>query len=390
MYFKEQFEVVKVTEGVSKNKSGRILIETSINGLVYRTEILLDGRLIDAKEVDCKDLSELDNGNIVFEERYLSSHKIFEEVYLAKKSFKRVLSNDGQYIDGEEECIVNTYLADDIIKTEVLLDGNEIDSNQFSVDKKILNDENALKAKYTSSHKDFVTKYIKVLKFPANTFLNPLLKKLPLYKKNPLYAFYFFLAIVVFVLWILSLILCGKAMKKIVVKIAGKEAGFIVKDLQKSMCLKSMLADEDGEVGADGVAKNECNKSLIYRGEFQIMPESVLFKNTLEIRPIYIKNNLPNDLIIRMTKREILGINDPTITGDMIVNIISPTTIYVKPSEISSFEFKLEDSFFRANILPSGEYSGNLVFEILGLKNNQTEVMTIPFKFNIAPTEEAQ
>ena len=389
MYAKEQFEVVKVTEGVSKNKSGRILIETSINGLIYRSEILLNGRLIDAKEVDCKDLSELDDGSLIFEERYLSSHKSFEERYLAKKSFKRVLNDEGQYIDADGECIVNTYLADDIIKTEVLLDGVEIDSNQFSVEKKVLNDENTLKAKYTSSHKDYVTKYMKVLKFPANTFLNPLLKKLPLYKKNPLYSFYFFLAIVVFVLWIISLIVCGKAMKKIVTKVAGKEAGLVVKDLQKSICLKSMMG-EDGEigVGVDGISKNDCNKSLIHRGEFQIMPEVVIFKNTLEIRPIYIKNNLPNDLIVRITKKEILGINDPTITGDMIVNIISPTTIYVKPSEISSFEFKLEDSFFRANILPSGEYSGNLVFEILGLKNNQTEIMSIPFKFNILSTEE--
>lgn len=384
----EQFEIVKVTEGLSKNKSGRILIETSIKGLLYRSEVLLDGRLIDAKEVDCRDLSALADSNAIFEERYLSAHKSFEELYLAKKSFAKVLSDEGEYIDGEGYCLVNTYLADDIIKTEVLLDGVELDSNQFSVTKDILNDPKALKAKYLASHKNFVGKYIKVLKFPANTFLNPILKKFPLYKKNPLYSFYLFLAFVTLILWILSLILCGKAMKKIIVKVAGKEAGFVVKDLQKSMCSKAMMGEEENETGANA-NKNDCNKSLIYRGDFQIMPENVTFKNTLEIRPIYIKNHLTNDLIVRLIKRDIVGVNDPTITGDMIVSIISPTTLYVKPNEIGSFEFKLEDSFFKANILPTGEYSGNLVFEILGLKNNQTETMSLPFKFSIAETKDA-
>jgi len=373
----EKFEVIKVTEGESKQKNGIILIETSLNGLIYRTDVYLNKHLIDAKEVDCKDLASLSDYKQVFESRYLATHSDLEERYLAKKVFKRVLSEEGSYIDGDGHCIVTTYTSDNIIKTEVILDTTELDVVEDAVSNEIANDEKAFKAKYTQAHNALLNKYVKVERFPVNSFLNPLLKKLPFYKKNPMHSFYFFIFLVLFIFWLISLLFCGKALPKIAGSVFGAGAKAVVKDFQKSVCIKSVFSGEDEN------GNNDCNKSAIYKSQFQIIPERVSFKSPLEIRPIYIKNNLTNDLIVRLQSRDILGLDNPSITGDMIINIVSPTTIYIKPDTIGIFEFKLEDTIFKSNLLPAGKYSGNLIFDVLGLNNNQNDTIAVEFEFEI-------
>ena len=87
------FEVVHKSEGKSRDKSGHISIETAVKGLVYRTNVYLNGFLIDAKEVSSIDLATLENGHSLFKQRYLATHYAFEQQYFMEKVFSKVLTN---------------------------------------------------------------------------------------------------------------------------------------------------------------------------------------------------------------------------------------------------------------------------------------------------------
>ncbi|MDQ7084741.1 MAG: hypothetical protein Q9M36_07325 [Sulfurovum sp.] len=227
------FEVVYKSTGKSKNKRESIRIETSVRGLLYRTNIYLNNFLIDAKEVSCIDISSLESAQSVFKERYLATHYSFEQQYFLEKVYTKVLSDTGKYIEGEDNCVVNTYIFENIIKSEILINDVEIDVIETELDPAIANDKKIFKIKYTKIHKEAMSDNILIEVFPVNTMLNNTLKKFPRYAQNPMHAFYFFIATVILVLWILSFIICGKAMPKLVKSIGGKEASLVVKDMQK-------------------------------------------------------------------------------------------------------------------------------------------------------------
>ena len=110
------FEVVHKSEGKSKNRTGKVYIETSVKGLIYRTNVYLNDFLIDAKEVSCIDLASLENGQSIFRDRYLATHNAFEIQYFLDKIYAKVLSDEGDYIEGDGKCSVNTYVFENIIK----------------------------------------------------------------------------------------------------------------------------------------------------------------------------------------------------------------------------------------------------------------------------------
>jgi len=128
------FKVVYKTEGKSKNKLGIILIETSSKGLIYRSEVYLDGYIIDAKEVNCQDVSNADDSQLIFRERYLATHNKFEDLYLATREFRKVLSDEGKHIEEDGLCVVTTYTYENLIKHEVYLDTDELDKVEIEID----------------------------------------------------------------------------------------------------------------------------------------------------------------------------------------------------------------------------------------------------------------
>jgi hypothetical protein len=390
MHNSEIFEVVLTTKAKAKNSVSQILIETSIKGLLYRSEVYMDEHMIDAVEVNCSDISTVDQFEEVFQARYLAAHKRFEELYTQERIFVRVLSTDGDYKEGEGLISIITSVSDNIVKSEAFLDSTSIDVFQEEIIDG--DDEKLFKVKYTQSHKELCQKYILIPKFPANTFINPVIKKMPFYKKSPMYAFVFLLALITLLLWILSIIMCGKAMKKIIAKVAGKEAGMIVKDLQKSMC----SAGADGEVtelkGSDGsivlmTTDADGNTELVQKSsakapDFVVLPESVIFKETNQIYPIYIKNNLlTQDVLIVLKDRVIYDFEDALVSPDMVVNVITKEVLHIKGDSVGIFEFKLEGEFLQSKGLEERNYHGSLVFDAINLKTRESTILTVGFDF---------
>ncbi len=374
----DTFEVVHTTYGKSKNRKDDIKIETSVKGLIYRTEVYENGFLIDAKEVSCLDLSSVDGNEKIFKDRYLATHYDFEKHYFLEKVFKKVLSTEGKYINGEGKCVVNTYIFENVIKSEVLLDDVIIDTQEVEVDKKLLDEGKSFKTKYTKQHKDLVEENILVEKFPVNTFLNGILKKFPRYKQNPMHAFYFFVATVIIILWILSMVICGKAIPKIVKKVAGKEAGLVVKDMQKSLCIKEKKSEVQEE--AD---KKETLYEQVYKNGYLFIPQKVIFKNNKEIKTIYIKNSIDGDLIVKVNNKIVDNLKSKLVTADMLIKILTPKNIIIKPEEIGEYEFKIENSFLNSNALTDGTYTGRIVFEVIKVRYNTTQYVTVDFEFNV-------
>ena len=380
----EIFEVVHTSEGKSKNRAGKIYIETSIRGLIYRTSVYLNDFLIDAKEISCIDLSTLENAQSVFRDRYLSIHNSFEMQYFLDKVYARVLSDEGTYIEGDGQCVVNTYIFENIIKNEVIVDDYEVDVLETEIDSEIAIDKKAFKLKYMKLHNSFVKDNIYISKFPVNTFLNPILKKFPLYNKKPMYAFYLFLVTVLSVLWILSLVICGKALVKIVKKVGGKEASLVVRDMQKSMCIRSSKKDEKDE------RKNLLYENLYIDG-YLILPQKLEFKKNNSIKTIYIKNSMDGDLIVKLNNRVIDNFSNPLITPDMVLNVISKQrSIVVKPGGIGSFEFKIENTFLQSSLVEEGTYTGRLIFEVVKVKYNTVKSIPVSFSFSVIKQPESK
>jgi len=378
------FKVIHKTEGKAKNKQGKVVIETSVKGLFYRTEVYIDSHLVDAKEVNCQDLANAEDRDVIFKERYLLAHEKFEELYFAPRVFVKVLSSEGNYVEDEElTCSVVTSVYDNIVRHEVFVGADEIDIIEDIVDKELSANKTAFSNKYKQLHKAVVDKYIKTYKFPANTFLNPILKKYPLYKVNPLYSLYLFLASIVFILWLLSLIVCGKAIKKIVVKVAGKEAGLVVKDLQKSMCIKGGKDEDELKL------TNKLDKKDIeaIAAKYVILPQEIKFKTTKEVKSIFIKNNMQTDIIVRLRNRLITDFKNPLVTPEMIVNVFAPTVIDIKGGDVGVIEFKIEDQFLNDSSLKGKSFDGHLVFDIIDVKNKKSEPVAVSFHFSAASTD---
>ena len=387
----QKFTVVKKTDAKSKNGINEIHIETSVKGLIYRCEAYMDSHLIDAEEVNCSDISMVDRYEDIFAARYTVTHRKFEELYTQNRVYSKVLDTEGQYNEGEGTCSVTTSVSDNMILCEAFLDNNKIDQKEEAIDKAQAQDKKVFKAKYTQAHKDFVSRYIKILKFPANTFLNPILKKFPMYKKSPMYALGFFIATVVLVLWILSIIVCGKAMKKLVAGVAGKEAGMVVKDLQKSMCKKGSGGDEgkDGDkkgVGKDGNG-NLIGPNGVIISDFVVLPQKINFKDFSQVYPIYIKNNLLEDSLVVLKNRIILDFADALVSPDMVVNILTENALHVKAGEVGMFEFKLENEFLKSATLEERSYHGMIILEATNIQTKVVQDITIDFDFVVEKSE---
>ncbi len=377
------FGVVHKSEGRSRDKSGTITIETATKGLMYRTNVYLNGFLIDAKEVSCIDLATLENGQSVFKQRYLSTHKAFEQQYFMEKVFAKVLTTAGQYMQGEGKCTVNTYIFENIIRNEILVDDYEIDTVETETEPELVEDKVNFKRTYTRLHTQAVRENILEPKFPVNSIFNPVIKRFPLYGRNPLYAFYLFVLTVIFVLWIISQIICGKALVKITTSIAGKEAGLVLRDMQKGMCIKSKNAKEEQS------ETKELIYDKLYKDGYLILPESVTFSDLSQIKTIYVKNTLDGDLIVNLNNKIIDNLDSKIVTPEMLVNVLSPTRVILKPDEIGEFEFKIEKSFLDNDQVLEGKYTGKLVFEVIKVRYNRTMVNSVAFTFDVTKEKNA-
>ena len=371
------FEVVHKSSGKSKNRGDSVRIETATRGLLYRTNVYLNDFLIDAKEVSCIDIASLENGQSLFKERYLSTHYVFEKQYFMEKVYTKVLTNEGTYIEGDGRCIVNTYIFENIVKNEILVDDVEIDITETELDPSIANDKKIFKIKYTKLHKEAVVENISIEKFPVNTFLNNTLKKFPRYEKNPMHAFYFFVATVAFILWIISLIVCGKAIPKLAKSIGGKEAGFVVKDMQKSLCIRS------GSKKSEDKETKQLLHDKLYKQGYLAIPQKVEFKSNNEIKTIYIKNTLDGDLIVKINNKIIDNLKNNLVTADMIIKVLSPQNIIIKPDGIGEYEFKIEKTFLSDGSLEEGVYTGRIIFEVMKVRYNTIEPMPVSFSFSV-------
>lgn len=396
MQVKNNFKVVRTTDSKGKNGISSMHIETSIKGFIYRCEAYMDSHLIDAVEVNCSDLSSADRPEDIFAARYNVAHRKFEELYTQERFYSKVLSAEGDYLDGEGHCHVTTSISDNVILCEAFLDGNQIDQKIEEIDKAQASDGKIFKVKYTQAHKEFISKYIKILKFPANTFLNPVLKKYPMYKKSPMYALGFFLASIVLAIWIISMIICGKAMKKIVAGVAGKQAGMVFKEIQKTMCTKSEGELEDGEQlikGTDGsivkmTTSDTGEVSLIpmqgpQADDFVVLPQTVVFKDANQVYPVYIKNNLNSDVVIRLKNRVIFDFVDALVSPDMIVNVLTDSALHINSGDIGVFEFKLENEFLQSPTLEERIYHGSIILEATNVQTKVPQSITINFDFTV-------
>jgi hypothetical protein len=372
------FEIVYKTEGKSRNKMSKVILETATRGLLYRTNVYLDGFLVDAKEMSCLDLATLENGPSVFKSRYMATHQAFEQQYFVEKIFIPVLDDMGDYKHGTATCEVNTYTFENIIKTEVLVEGSIVDELETEVIKQVADDKKAFKIQYIKQHDEFIRLNIVIPKFPVNTFLNSTLKKFYFYDKNPMHAFYLFLFTVFFVLWILAQIMCGKSLPKLAKSIGGKEANLIVRDLQKTVCIRTNYSKKD---------RTEETKELLhdklYKDGYLVIPQTLTFETLNERKIFYIKNSIDGDIIVKINNQIIENLESPLVTAEMLIKIISPKSQIIKPEGIATFEFKIESSFLKSTSIKEGEYKGRLILEIIKVKYNKIEVASVDFTFNV-------
>lgn len=399
-------------QGNSKNNNGQIEIRTSVKGLIYKSVVYLNGQMIDAKEVDCKDLHTISDKETIFKERYTATHSQFIDKYMAKKQYKKVLEDEGKN-DDDRHCLVTTYTSDDAIKSIVQIDGIEIDKLEINLDEAIKNDEGLLKTKYTNEHKKLVEKHFKIEKFPTNTIINPILKKLPFYKKNPMHSFYLFLLIVAFTLWIISLLMCGKALPRIINDLAGQKGKLVFMDLRKNFCgkCKDECCKEEPDLPEcvlatceqlvannkfDQKCKDACNNGIISGEICKKIDDLSIIANSKSYTPIpailkfesysptllYIKNNLAKDIVVKLKEISIPDITDPTLSPEMIITAIGVTESSIYAKQDGKFEFKLEETIIKNGGLNNGSYKGKLVFEVLGAKDGE-EKLEVPFEFII-------
>jgi hypothetical protein len=371
------FVEVHKTEGKSKDKKSFIVIVTSKKGFIYRTEVLLDSYLIDSKEVICEDLTHAEDGERVFKERYMASHKKFEDLYFAEKIFVKVLSDDGQYIENEDDsCSVTTSVYENIIKHDIVVNTAVIDSIENKVDRDLASNKEELKNEYTRLHKEIVEEYINIPKFPKNTILNPILKKYPFYDSKPMYSLYLFILSIAIVLWVLSIIICGKAMKKLAPKV-GIPAP-VVKDMQKSLCPKGG-GDEDETKLPEALSAEEIVEK--YGNKFDFFPEQIDFKTTNGVRYIHIKNYLPTELIVELRERSLENFEHPLVTSDMIIKILSPKVMQIKAGQASYLIFQINDKFLKDEAFIGKKFEGVLIFNVIDIRNKISDTRAVKFSF---------
>jgi len=373
------FEVILTTKSKAKNNIGNVLIETSTKGLIYRSEVYMNDHLIDAIEVNCSDISTVDKYEEIFQARYSAHHSKMEDKYTQERIFTKVTSTEGDYVDGEGLISIVTSISEKHYKVEVFLDSQSLDIHQEELENA---DDKVFRAKYTQAHKDSVAKYIRVLKFPANTFINPVIKKFPMYKKSPMTAFVFFLATIAILIWIISIIICGKALKKIVTAVAGKQAGLVVKDLQKTLCKRS-AAEAAAE---DNVILLDANGNLIKDSlvpNYVVLPKDIKFKTDDRIYTVYIKNNMFEDTLIILRDRIIFNFENALVDPNMVINVLNKEAVHIKSGKVGHFEFKLESSFLQTDSVEEISYNGSIVLDATNLKTRKVSPLIIKFEFTV-------
>ena len=216
-----------------------------------------------------------------------------------------------------------------------------------------------------------------------------------------MYALGFFLATVVLVLWILSLIICGKALPKLIAAAGGKQAGMVAKDLQKGMCKKSKAGEtDDGEkiiIGSDGsqlkvVTAEDGTQSLVpltgaTTENFTVLPKTIVFRDLNQVQPVYIKNNLGWDAVVSVKSRVIYEFNDALVSPDMIINILTEKALHINSGDVGTFEFKLEKEFLQSATLEERIYHGSINLEAIDVKSKESQSIMINFDFPLKKAE---
>lgn len=352
----EGYEVFKVTEGPSKSGTGQILIETQSKGLIYRVVAYLNGHIIDAREVSCIDLNEMDVQKEIFRERMMATHGEFCNRFIQEKLYAEVLSTSGTYKIGEGLATVVTSIAGPTVRTQVFRNGVEFENNEVDVDEKLVEDEELYKTKYSSIHADYVEKFIKKPGFPVNTFLNPIIKRLPFYKSSPMTSFFILVFIVLFLAWIISQIFCGKALPKIV-KSISKPAGFVVKDFQKMSCGKEVAAEIEAEERA-GMLES-------IGGQYGILPKAIHFTSGDRIQSVHVTNFSNSATIARVASKTLENVNTPAVTPDMLVSNMGTVEKMIGPNDSAEFRFKIEETMALSKEVGPGLYKGTINFTVI-------------------------
>ena len=395
---------VKVDEGDSKNRDGHIVIKTSVKGFLYRSEIFKDSNLINAKEIDCKDLEFQANKEATFKERYISTHNTFISEYIAREFFKEVLKDEGTIKDGKEYCTIITSYSENIIRSLIFLNGDEFDCKETSIPENIKNKANLIESKYKIFHNDIKNQFLDKDKFPVNTILNPILEKLPFYEKKPIYSFYLFLFLIALFLFIIKIALCSDLMvnskkgkkkfeymvnlapfcNKFVDKITKKcneasDTHWKIKSkvFNKKTC-KTVCADYEI---IDTEACNKWNASIdLVSSNLNIKPYTITPSFTLElsdkkITTIYLKNSTKNILRVKLMKISI----DNNPNNEIVFFINEKTELSLYPNSEDIFEVKLEGTYLKA--FNKGEYFGHIVFLIINDDKTINKTEKRNFKF---------
>ena len=109
----------------------------------------------------------------------------------------------------------------------------------------------------------------------------------------------------------------------------------------------------------------------------------------LWIKTIYVKNTLDGDLIVTLNNKVIDNLASKVVTPEMLIRMLSPTRIILKPGDIGSFEFKIEKSFLKSSEIVEGPYTGKLIFEVIKVRYNQTMLNGVAFSFNVTKEQNA-
>jgi hypothetical protein len=405
------YTIVKKDKGEHKGSSGEIVIETSTRGLIYNCEVLKDGVMIDGEEVDCSDLQSKGNKNALFRDRYTATHNNFKRYYIAEEFFKKVLQDEGEYKDdNKQHCIVKTFVSDDTIKSIIEIDGVEFDKREIPLDDAMKSKQSLIESKYKTIHSDMASKYIDEDKFPVNIgWLDKILRKLPFYKKNPMYSFYFLLGIIFLFFYLIKMAMCsdfvvngkkGKKRFEYLASYAPYCSDFqerIIKGCDKShnglwklkskvfttKTCKSACVDYDfidGEICDKWtMSMNNTNGGTggIKVDAYTITPEGELELTQKDFTTIYLKNNTTQTLRFKIVGRKIIDNSNSAII--MFAN--GKTEVALDPNEEDSFKLRLEHTYIGS--FASGEYHGEVLFAVYNDDKSVDTTETRKIKFTI-------
>ena len=386
------YSVVKRDSGNHKEGSGEIVIETSIKGLIYSCEVLKDGIMIDGEEVNCSDLQSKENKDTLFRDKYSAAHNRLKREYIAEKNFDEKLRTEGEYIENNEKhCKIITYQSDDVIRTVIEIGGVKFDEIQVLLNEGMKKDKDLVEAKCKTLHEEMVTKYIDEDKFPVNIgWLDKILRKLPFYKKKPIYAFYFLLGIISLFFFLIKLFMCsdymvnkkkGKKRFEYLTSYAPYCTSFqdrIIRGCDKShnglWKLKSKIftkkSCKSACVDYDFIDDEICDKWTIsmksvgdskHRLElnpYTITPESELELTQKDFTTVYLKNNTVKTLRFKIIGRRIID----NANSEIIMFANGKTEVSLSPNEEDSFKIRLEHTYIGS--FASGEYHGEILFSV--------------------------